>query len=69
MCMNDGRVNAWDIFPYNGNWCKIRTLKFTADQNYVESQSNMIIKQGTVFGGKFNDSPCAIIVEKYETKP
>ena len=69
MCMNDGRVNAWDIFPGDGNWCKIRTLKFTADQNYIINDGNIIIKQGTVFGGKFNDSPCAVIVEKYETKP
>ena len=70
MCMNGGNyVEVGDIFPGDEKWCKIRTLKFTADQNYVESQSNMIIKQGTVFGGKFNDSPCAVIVEKYETKP
>ena len=69
MCMNDGRVNAWNIFPGDNKWCKIRTLKFTADKNYVITGGNIIVKQGTVFGGKFNDSPCAIIVEKYETKP
>ena len=68
-CMNDDRVNVWDIFPGDDNWCKIRTLKFTADQNYIINVGDIIIKQGTVFGGKFNDSPCAIIVEKYETKP
>ena len=67
MCMNSN--NWYDIFPGDGKWCKIRTLKFTADQNYVRNLGNIIIKQGTVFGGKFNDSPCAIIVEKYETKP
>lgn len=62
--------NNWnDIFPGDGKWCKIRTLKFTADKNYTISLGTIIIKQGTVFGGKFNDSPCAIIVEKYETKP
>lgn len=69
MCMNDDRVNAWTIFPGDGKWCKIRTLKFTADKNYIITSGNIIVKQGTVFGGKFNDSPCAIIVEKYETKP
>lgn len=58
-----------DIFPGDGKWCKIRTLKFTADKNYTIILGTIIIKQGTVFGGKFNDSPCAIIVEKYETKP
>lgn len=62
--------NNWnDIFPGDGKWCKIRTLKFTADKNYFISLGAVIVKQGTVFGGKFNDSPCAIIVEKYETKP
>ena len=62
--------NNWnDIFPGDGKWCKIRTLKFTADKNYTISLGTIIVKQGTVFGGKFNDSPCAIIVEKYETKP
>ena len=62
--------NNWnDIFPGDGKWCKIRTLKFTADKNYTTLLGTIIIKQGTVFGGKFNDSPCAIIVEKYETKP
>ena len=67
MCMN---INNWnDIFPGDDKWCKIRTLKFTAGQNYTISPGSIIIKQGTVFGGKFNDSPCAIIVEKYETKP
>ena len=70
MCMNGGNwVDVYDIFPGDGNWCKIRTLKFIADQNYIINAGDMIIKQGTVFGGKFNDSPCAIIVEKYETKP
>ena len=59
----------FDIYPGDGNWCKIRTLKFTAGQNYIINSGNIIIKQGTVFGGKFNDSPCAIIVEKYQTKP
>ena len=68
MCMND-RVNIWDIFPGDEKWCKIRTLKFTADKNYIFNGGDIIIKQGTVFGGKFGDSPCAIIVEKYETKP
>lgn len=58
-----------DIFPGDGKWCKIRTLKFTADKNYTISLDTIIVKQGTVFGGKFGDSPCAIIVEKYETKP
>lgn len=58
-----------NIFPGDGKWCKIRTLKFTADKNYIINSGNIIVKQGTVFGGKFNDSPCAIIVEKYETKP
>ena len=67
MCMN---INNWDdIFPGDDKWCKIRTLKFTADKNYIINSGNIIVKQGTVFGGKFNDSPCAIIVEKYETKP
>lgn len=67
MCMNG---NNWiDIFPGDNKWCKIRTLKFTADKNYIINSGNIIVKQGTVFGGKFNDSPCAIIVEKYETKP
>lgn len=71
MCMNGGNwLDVSNIFPGDGNWCKIRTLKFTADQNYIISYGfNIIVKQGTVFGGKFNDSPCAIIVEKYETKP
>ena len=69
MCMNDNRVNAWTIFPGDENWCKIRTLKFTAGQNYIIGSGDIIVKQGTVFGGKFTDSPCAIIVEKYETKP
>ena len=67
-CMND-RVDIWDIFPGDEKWCKIRTLKFTADKNYIINIGGIIVKQGTVFGGKFNDSPCAIIVEKYETKP
>lgn len=67
MCMNSNNWN--DIFPGDGKWCKIRTLKFTADKNYIINSGNIIVKQGTVFGGKFNDSPCAIIVEKYETKP
>lgn len=61
--------NILDIFPGDNKWCKIRTLKFTADQNYIILNGDIIVKQGTVFGGKFNDSPCAIIVEKYETKP
>ena len=70
MCMNGGNwINVSDIFPGDDNWCKIRTLKFTADQNYIINDGNIIVKQGTVFGGKFTDSPCAIIVEKYETKP
>ena len=69
MCMNDNRVNVNDIFPGDNKWCKIRTLKFTANQNYIALNGDIIVKQGTVFGGKFNDSPCAIIVEKYETKP
>lgn len=70
MCMADGNwVDISDIFPGDGNWCKIRTLKFTADQNYITDGGDIIIKQGTVFGGKFGDSPCAIILEKYETKP
>lgn len=69
MCMADGNwVDVSDIFPGDGNWCKIRTLKFTADQNYI-TDGDIIVKQGTVFGGKFGDSPCAIILEKYETKP
>lgn len=64
------RNNNWnDIYPGDGKWCKIRTLKFTANQNYIINHGDMIVKQGTVFGGKFTDSPCAIIVEKYETKP
>ena len=64
------RNNNWnDIYPGDGKWCKIRTLKFTADKNYIKRSGGIIIKQGTVFGGKFTDSPCAIIVEKYETKP
>ena len=67
MCMNSNNWN--DVFPGDGKWCKIRTLKFTADQNYIITSGDIIVKQGTVFGGKFNDSPCAIIVEKYETKP
>lgn len=67
MCMGSNNWN--DIFPGDDKWCKIRTLKFTADQNYIINSGNMIVKQETVFGGKFNDSPCAIIVEKYETKP
>ena len=67
MCMNSNNWN--DIFPGDEKWCKIRTLKFTADQNYIITSGDIIVKQGTVFGGKFNDSPCAIIVEKYETKP
>lgn len=67
MCTNSNNWN--DIFPGDGKWCKIRTLKFTADKNYIINSGNIIVKQGTVFGGKFNDSPCAIIVEKYETKP
>ena len=67
MCMN---INNWnDIFPGDEKWCKIRTLKFTADKNYIITSGDIIVKQGTVFGGKFNDSPCAIIVEKYETQP
>ena len=71
MCMNGGNwVDTSNIFPGDGKWCKIRTLKFTADKNYIINSGNIIVKQGTVFGGKFNDSPCAIIVEKkYETKP
>ena len=71
MCMNgDKWIDVGDMFPGDGNWCKIRTLKFTANQNYIINYGfNIIVKQGTVFGGKFNDSPCAIIVEKYETKP
>ena len=70
MCMNNGDlIDVSNIFPGDGNWCKIRTLKFTADRNYIIAGGVMIVKQGTVFGGKFNDSPCAIIVEKYETKP
>lgn len=64
-----GQTTWFDIFPGDGKWCKIRTLKFTANQNYIINSGNIIVKQGTVFGGKFNDSPCAIIVEKYETKP
>ena len=64
-----GQSNWLDIFPGDNKWCKIRTLKFTAGQNYIINSGNIIIKQGTVFGGKFNDSPCAIIVEKYQTKP
>lgn len=68
MCMND-KFDIWDIFPGDEKWCKIRTLKFTADKNYIINSGNIIVKQGTVFGGKFGDSPCAIIVEKYETKP
>lgn len=67
MCM--GQSNWLDIFPGDDKWCKIRTLKFTAGQNYIINEGGIIIKQGTVFGGKFNDSPCAIIVEKYQTKP
>lgn len=67
MCMNNNNWN--DIFPGDEKWCKIRTLKFTADRNYIINSGDIIVKQGTVFGGKFNDSPCAIIVEKYETKP
>ena len=66
-CMNDAN-NVPNIFPGDNKWCKIRTLKFTANQNYIIN-GDIIVKQGTVFGGKFNDSPCAIIVEKYETKP
>ena len=70
MCMNGGNwMDVGDMFPGDGNWCKIKTLKFTADKNYIINSGNIIVKQGTVFGGKFNDSPCAIIVEKYETKP
>ena len=70
MCMNDVNwIDVSDIFPGDNKWCKIRTLKFTADQNYIITSGDIIVKQGTVFGGKFNDSPCAIIVEKYETKP
>ena len=69
MCMAGAWVNVGDIFPGDGNWCKIRTLKFTANQNYIINVGGIIVKQGTVFGGKFNDSPCAIIVEKYATKP
>ena len=69
MCMNGGNwLDVSNIFPGDNNWCKIRTLKFTANQNYIIN-GDIIVKQGTVFGGKFNDSPCAIIVEKYETKP
>ena len=68
MCMNEV-VDVSNIFPGDNKWCKIRTLKFTADQNYIINDGDIIVKQGTVFGGKFNDSPCAIIVEKYETKP
>lgn len=64
-----GQTTGFDIFPGDNKWCKIRTLKFTADQNYIINAGGIIVKQGTVFGGKFNDSPCAIIVEKYETKP
>ena len=66
MCIGGDWFN---IFPGDNKWCKIRTLKFTADQNYIINDGNIIVKQGTVFGGKFNDSPCAIIVEKYETQP
>lgn len=66
MCMGG---DWFDIFPGDNKWCKIRTLKFTADQNYIINSGRIIVKQGTVFGGKFNDSPCAVIVEKYETKP
>ena len=70
MCMNGGDlVDISNIFPGDGKWCKIRTLKFTAGQNYIIGSGDIIVKQGTVFGGKFTDSPCAIIVEKYETKP
>ena len=61
---NGGGFTVGDIFPGDGKWCKIRTLKFTASQNYIIAGGVMIVKQGTVFGGKFNDSPCAIIVEK-----
>lgn len=67
MCMNSNNWN--DIFPGDNKWCKIRTLKFTADKNYIINSGNIIVKQGTVIGGKFGDSPCAVIVEKYETKP
>lgn len=70
MCMNGGDwVDTSNIFPGDNKWCKIRTLKFTASQNYIINDGDIMVKQGTVFGGKFNDSPCAIIVEKYETKP
>ena len=70
MCSaNGGAYNVSSIFPSTGSWFKIRTLKFTADQNYIVNVGDIIIKQGTVFGGKFNDSPCAVIVRKYKTKP
>ena len=65
MCMaNGGGFVVGNIYPGIGKWCKIRTLKFTADQNYIIDSGTIIVKQGTVFGGKFNDSPCAIIVRK-----
>ena len=70
MCMNNGEwVDTSNIFPGDNKWCKIRTLKFTAGQNYIINDGDIIVKQGTVFGGKFNDSPCAVIVRKYKTKP
>ena len=67
LCMHSNNWN--DIYPGNGKWCKIRTLKFTAKRNHIINRGDLIVKQGTVFGGKFSNSPCAIIVEKYETKP
>ena len=65
---NGGSFNVSNIFPSAGSWFNIKTLKFTADQNYIINDGDIIIKQGTVFGGKFNDSPCAI-VKKLKTKP
>ena len=61
--------DPFEIYPGDYNWCKIRTLKFTADQNYITNGGDIIVKQGTVFGGKIGDSPVAIVVEKYESEP
>lgn len=66
--MSGGEVDVSTIFPSAGSWFRIKTLKFTADQNYIINNGDIIIKQGTVFGGKFNDSPCAV-AKKLKTKP
>ena len=55
-----------DIFPGDGNIAKFKTLKFTADQRYLLRDIDKVVKQGSVFGGKFGDSPRAILIKEQE---